>query len=143
MRLPHVMTIAIAGFGLTSAQVASAAPTPEAWAKWVSKANGISAMIESYSDEHSYQSQVHGACDGTSGMFLTGGYPKWAAMMQPICATLFSAMKGKFKHSCSEMPRFTRELAKGMPVPEAPDVQPARQRLLAASAHICEAYGRG
>ncbi|MDH7976080.1 hypothetical protein QH494_28205 [Sphingomonas sp. AR_OL41] len=92
----------------------------------------ISSALEHPGATGDAAGEVHTACDGTSAMFMTGGYPRWAAMIQPICASLFEASRGGKKKACRLLPRFVAELKKGEPVAVEPRVEPARLRLIAA-----------
>ena len=76
---------------LLVAQPAMADPTVENWGRWASRADMISSVLENPGATGDPSKEVHTACDGTSAMFMTGGYPRWAAMIQPICAALFEA----------------------------------------------------
>ena len=124
-------TAAIAALFLV-AQPAMADPTPENWARWANRADMISSMLEHPGATGDPGKEVHTACDGTSAMFMTGGYPRWAAMIQPVCASLFEASRGGKKKACRLLPRFVAELEKGEPVAVEPRVEPARLRLIAA-----------
>lgn len=138
MRRPGRSIAAGSLAALLWASAASAAPTHEQWQTWTSRANGVSDLMENYGDVGQLKDRVHTACNGTSAMFLTGGYPRWAAMVQPICAVLNAGLNGGIKHGCAVMPRFTREMAKGEPMPGEPEVEVARQRLIKAATETCQ-----
>jgi hypothetical protein len=119
---------------LVAAQPAMADPTAENWGRWASRADMISNTLEHPGATGDAKREIHTACDGTSAMFMTGGYPRWAAMIQPICASLIAASRGEKKKACHLLPRFVAELKKGEPVAAEARVEPARLRLIAAIA---------
>lgn len=130
--MQSIPTAAVITALLFISQPAMADPTAEAWSRWATRADLISNMLEHPGVTGNPGKEVHTACDGTSAMFMTGGYPKWAAMIQPICAALFEASRGGKKKACRVLPRFVAELEKGEPVAAEPRVDPARLRLVAA-----------